>query len=179
MLAALLGLSIEERYGVLSLTPQQQRTRTLQALVTQLIELSRNKPVLFVLEDAHWIDATTLELVDLCLDQVASARVMMLVTTRPTFQHGFGGHPIVTKLALNRLGRDQITSIVNRLTNGKTLPVRTARRHCGEDGRRAVVRRGDHQDGIGIGRIERNGLSLRTYRTFEPSYHPIDPVRFF
>ena len=46
----------------------------------------------------------------------------MLVTTRPTFQHGFGGHPIVTKLALNRLGRDQITSIVNRLTNGKTLP---------------------------------------------------------
>ncbi|HMI13135.1 MAG TPA: hypothetical protein VK567_16375, partial [Bradyrhizobium sp.] len=96
--------------------------RTLQALVDQLVGLSRGKPVLFVLEDAHWIDATTLELVDFCLDQVASARVMMLVTTRPTFQHGFGGHPIVTKLALNRLGRDQITSIVNRLTNGKALP---------------------------------------------------------
>jgi class 3 adenylate cyclase/predicted ATPase len=122
LLAALLGLQIEERYGVLSLTPQQQRARTLQALVTQLLQLSRGKPVLFVLEDAHWIDATTLELVDLCLDQVASAPIMMLVTTRPTFQHGFGGHPIVTKLALNRLGRDQIRSIVNRLTNGKTLP---------------------------------------------------------
>jgi class 3 adenylate cyclase/predicted ATPase len=118
LFAALLGLQTEGRYGTLNLTPQQQRTRTLRALVNQLVELSRGKPVLFVLEDAHWIDATTLELVDLCLDEIASARVM----TRPTVQHGFGGHPIVTKLALNRLGRDQITSIVNRLTNGKTLP---------------------------------------------------------
>jgi class 3 adenylate cyclase/tetratricopeptide (TPR) repeat protein len=122
LFAALLGLRTEGRYGILRLTPQQQRAHTLQALVNQLIELSRGKPVLFVLEDAHWIDATTLELVDLSLDEVASARVMMLVTTRPTFQHGFGGHPIVNKLTLNRLGRDQIKSIVNRLTNGKTLP---------------------------------------------------------
>lgn len=122
LFAALLGLQTEARYGTMRLTPQQQRARTMQALVDQLVGLSRGKPVLFVLEDAHWIDATTLELVDFCLDQVASARVMMLVTTRPTFQHGFGGHPIVTKLALNRLGRDQITAIVNRLTNGKTLP---------------------------------------------------------
>ncbi len=122
LLAALLGLQTEGRYGPLGLTPQQQRVRTLQVLVNQLVELSRGKAVLFVLEDAHWIDATTLEFVDLCLDYVASARIMMLVTTRPTFQHGFGGHPIVTKLALNRLGRDQIASIVNRLTNGKILP---------------------------------------------------------
>jgi class 3 adenylate cyclase/tetratricopeptide (TPR) repeat protein len=122
LLAALLGLHTERRYGPMSLTPQQQRARTMQALVDQLVGLSRGKPVLFVLEDVHWIDATTLELVDFCLDQVASARVLMLVTARPTFQHGFGGHPIVTKLTLNRLGRDQIKSIVNRLTNGKTLP---------------------------------------------------------
>ena len=120
--AALLGLQGEGRYGTLGLTPQQQRARTLQALVNQFVALSRGKPVLFVLEDAHWIDATTLELIDLCLDQVASARVMMLVTTRPTFQHGFGGHPIVTKLTLNRLGREQTASIVRRLTGGKTLP---------------------------------------------------------
>jgi class 3 adenylate cyclase/tetratricopeptide (TPR) repeat protein len=122
LLAALLGLQTEGRYGTLSLTPQQQRARTSRALVKQLIELSRGKAVLLVLEDAHWIDATTLELLDLCLDYVASARVMMLVTTRPTFQHGFGGHPIVTKLALNRLGREQIASIVSRLTIGKILP---------------------------------------------------------
>ena len=54
LFAALLGLQTEGRYGTLSLTPQQQRARTLQALVDQLVGLSRGKPVLFVLEDAHW-----------------------------------------------------------------------------------------------------------------------------
>jgi class 3 adenylate cyclase/predicted ATPase len=122
LIASLMGLDSERRYGVVNMTPQQQRGQTLQALVGQLIALAEQKPVLFVLEDAHWIDATTLELVDLCLDQIAHARVMMLVTARPTFQHNFGGHPIVTKLALNRLGRDQIVAIVSRLTGGKTLP---------------------------------------------------------
>jgi predicted ATPase len=52
LFAALLGLQTEGRYGTLTLTPQQQRARTLQALVNQLVELSRGKPVLFVLEDA-------------------------------------------------------------------------------------------------------------------------------
>ena len=70
-IAALLGLQTEARYGTLRLTPQQQRVRTMQALVDQLVGLSRGKPVLFVLEDAHWIDATTLELVEFCLDRVA------------------------------------------------------------------------------------------------------------
>ncbi len=122
LFAALLGLEADQRYGPLDMTPQQQRARTLQALVGQLISLSHQKPVLFVLEDAHWIDATTLELVDLCLDQVAGARVLMLLTARPTFEHGFGGHPTVTRLALNRLGREQVTAIVGKLAGGKVLP---------------------------------------------------------
>ena len=122
LFAALLGLEADHRYAPLDMTPQQQRARTLQSLVDQLISLSHQDPVLFVLEDAHWIDATTLELLDLCLDQVASARVLMLLTTRPSFEHGFGGHPIVTKLALNRLGREQVIAIVCKLTGGKALP---------------------------------------------------------
>ncbi|MEE8253728.1 MAG: adenylate/guanylate cyclase domain-containing protein, partial [Hyphomicrobium sp.] len=122
LIAALLGLDGQVRYGRLDMTPQQQRARTLQVLADHLISLSRDKPVLFVLEDAHWIDASTLELLDLCLDQVASVRVLMLITARPAFEHGFGGHPIVTKLTLNRLGREQVTKIVDRITGGKTLP---------------------------------------------------------
>jgi predicted ATPase/class 3 adenylate cyclase len=121
LFAALLGLEVDHRYAPLDLTPQQQRARTLQALADQLISLSRKDPVLFVLEDAHWIDATTLELLDLCLDQVATARVLMLLTTRPTFEHGFGGHPIVTKLALNRLGREQVLDEIAGKTDGVPL----------------------------------------------------------
>lgn len=122
LLAALLGLAGEARYGELALTPPQQRAQTLQALLAQLLGLARQQPVLFVLEDAHWIDPTTLDLVDLFIEQTATARVLLLVTARPTFEHGFGGHPIVTRLTLNRLGREQIAAIVDRLAGGKAWP---------------------------------------------------------
>jgi class 3 adenylate cyclase/tetratricopeptide (TPR) repeat protein len=122
LIAPLLGLDGAERYGPLGLSPQEQRSRTLEALAAQSIALSKEKPVLMVVEDAHWIDATTLELIDLCLDPVAAARVLILVTARPNFEHGFGGHPIVTRLTLNRLGREQIGDIITRLTGGKALP---------------------------------------------------------
>ena len=122
LMATLLGLPFEQRYGALDLRPEQLRARTLQMLVDQLIGLAGQEPVLLVVEDAHWIDPTTLEMLDLCLDPIAAARVMLLVTARPVFRHGFGGHPIVSSLALNRLGRDDTAAIVSRLTGGKSLP---------------------------------------------------------
>jgi class 3 adenylate cyclase/tetratricopeptide (TPR) repeat protein len=122
LLALMLGIESEARYGKLDLSPQQQRNRTLNALTDQLIGLAKQRPVLFIVEDAHWIDPTTLELIELCLDRAASAPVFLLITARPSFDHGFGGHAIVTRLALNRLGRDQIIAIVHRLGGGRQLP---------------------------------------------------------
>jgi len=122
LIAMLVGLEGETRYGDLDLTPQQQRTRTLLALKEQLVGLSRQKPVLFIFEDAHWIDPTTQEYLDILLNAIAGERVLMLVTGRPTYIHGFGGHPIVTRLMLNRLGRDHVSDIVSRLTHNKPLP---------------------------------------------------------
>src|SRR5260221_309107 len=122
LIAALLGLDGEERYGPLAIGLQQQRVRTLETLLDQLIGLARRKPVMFLIEDAHWIDPTTLEFVGHCLDVVARARVLILMTARPAFEHGFGGHPIMTPLTLNRLGRDHIATIVSRITGGKALP---------------------------------------------------------
>lgn len=121
LLAVLLGLDSEARYEALELSPEQQRSRTLNALTEQLFGLAQNRPVLFILEDAHWSDPTTLELIELCLDRAASASVLLLITARPSFEHGFGGHPIVTRLALNRLGRDQTSAIVSRLSGGEML----------------------------------------------------------
>ena len=122
LLAQMLGIESAARYGNLDLSPQQQRYRTLNALADQLIGQASQKPVLFILEDAHWIDPTTLEFIDICLDRAATAPIFMLLTARPIFDHGFGGHPIVTRLDLNRLGRDQIIALVGRLGGGKQLP---------------------------------------------------------
>ncbi|MGB7298151.1 MAG: adenylate/guanylate cyclase domain-containing protein [Burkholderiaceae bacterium] len=125
LMGALLGLGevAEARHGSLDYSPQQRLARTLDALVDQLTGLAEKSPVLFVLEDAHWIDPTTLELIDMTLDRIVSQPIMMLVTARPGFSHDFGGHPIVSRLALNRLGREAITGIVERVTRRKAFPL--------------------------------------------------------
>ena len=122
LVAPLLGLDGVSRYGALDLTPAQQRARTMQALAGLLVQQAAENPVLLVFEDLHWIDPTSLELLDILLDAIADQPVMILATARPTFEHGFGGHPIVTRFALNRLGKDQIGSIVSKLTDDKALP---------------------------------------------------------
>src|SRR5215213_4153515 len=122
LVAALLGIESGDRYPALDLTPQQRRVRTLAALVEQLLGLARHRPVLMVLEDAHWIDPTTLELVGLALDRIAGARVLVLLTSRPDNQPSLGGHPHVTRLTLNRLGRGPTEAIVAALAGGESLP---------------------------------------------------------
>ena len=122
LLAALLGLDGTARYGALTLTPQQRRSRTLAALIGQLTGLAAKKPVLWLVEDAHWVDPTTLELIEQSLDRVQTSRVLLLITARPTLVAGFASHPVVTRLALNRLARVATQAIVARITHGKHLP---------------------------------------------------------
>ena len=122
LIAPLLGLDASARCPLPELTPRQRRDRTLVFLVQQLLGLARRRPVLMVLEDAHWIDPTTLELVGQALDRIAAARVLMLVTTRPDGQPTLGGHPHVTRLTLNRLGRGPSEALVAHLTGGRGLP---------------------------------------------------------
>ena len=106
LLGGLLGLGelAEARYGALDLLPPQRRSLTLEAFIAQLTGLAGKTPVLFMLEDAHWIDPTTLEFIELTLDRIDALQVMLLVTARPTFTNGFGGHPIVTRLTTESLG---------------------------------------------------------------------------
>jgi class 3 adenylate cyclase/tetratricopeptide (TPR) repeat protein/ABC-type transport system involved in cytochrome c biogenesis ATPase subunit len=122
LIAALMGLDGTVRYGALDLSPAQQRAQTMQALAKLLVRQAAQKPVLLVYEDLHWIDPTSLELLEILLDAIADQPIMILATARPTFEYGFGGHPIVTRFALNRLGKDQIGVIVAKLTGGKALP---------------------------------------------------------
>jgi class 3 adenylate cyclase/tetratricopeptide (TPR) repeat protein len=122
LIAELLQIDGTRRYGPLDLTPQQFRNEILDAISAEIQALSREKPVFVVVEDAHWIDASTLAALEACLDRIAGERVMMLITARPVFEHGFGGHPVVTKLTLNRLGSDQTAAVLSKITGGKRLP---------------------------------------------------------
>ena len=100
-------LSLRNYATDLHLSPQRKREMLFEALLDQLAALARNRPVLMVFEDAHWIDPTSRELLDLTVDRVARMRVLLVVTFRPEFLPSWSGPPHVTMLALNRLaGRD-------------------------------------------------------------------------
>ena len=75
-----------------------------EAQLHQLEALAKRRPVLMVFEDAHWIDPTSRELLDLTFDRVRLLPVLLIVTFRPEFRHAWGGQPQVTVLALTQLG---------------------------------------------------------------------------
>lgn len=122
LIAALLGIHDESRYGKMDLSPQKQRMRTLQVLVDQLIGLASQRPVLLIVEDAHWIDPTTLELIERCIEVSARASVLIVMTTRPDDQVEIRGHPNFTSLSLNRLLQQHAMAIVKQLLDGMSVP---------------------------------------------------------
>jgi predicted ATPase len=100
-LADLLSLPDSDRRPLPNLSPQRKKERTLEALIRQLDGLARRQPVVMVFEDAHWIDPTSRELLDLAVDR-GNLPVLLIVTFRPEFQMPWTGQPQVSMLALNR-----------------------------------------------------------------------------
>ena len=123
LLAALLSLPLpEDRYPPLTLTPQRQKQKTLEALLTWLLALTEQQPVLFVVEDLHWIDPSTLEFLTLLVEQGPTARLLTLLTCRPEFQPPWGLRTHLTPIALQRLPQPQVETMIARVTGGKALP---------------------------------------------------------
>ncbi|WP_439364696.1 AAA family ATPase [Bradyrhizobium sp. DASA03005] len=122
LLAALLSLEAGARYPPLDLSPHRQKERTLEVLVDQVLGLATRRPVLALYEDVHWADPTSLELLDLLIDRVQGAPVLVLITFRPQFEPSWTRYAHVTALTLSRLSRRQGAAIVGRLSGGKALP---------------------------------------------------------
>jgi class 3 adenylate cyclase/predicted ATPase len=120
--AALLSIPTGGRYQQADLTPQRQKDLTIDALIRQLLALAQTRPVLFVLEDIHWIDPTTLELVNRTIRTIKTAPVLFLLTFRPDFLPPWLDQPHVTMLRLERLSRDQAGAMILDLTGGKQIP---------------------------------------------------------
>ena len=94
-LADVLSLPPSGRHPLPNLSPQRKKDRTLEALIRQLQGLARQQPVIVVFEDAHWIDPTSRELLDLIVERVRSLPVLLMVTFRPEFQMPWTGRPQV------------------------------------------------------------------------------------
>jgi predicted ATPase len=121
-LAALLSLPLTADYAPLPVSPEQQKQQTLHALLTMLLRNAAQQPVLFVMEDMHWIDPTTLEFLNLLVDQGPTARILALFTFRPDFSPPWTGRSHLTQVTVHRLPRHQAVEVIRQVAQGKTLP---------------------------------------------------------
>ncbi len=124
LFGGLLSLPVPaDRYPPLRISPQLQRQKTLGSIVAITLELAERQPLLFILEDGHWCDHSTLELLDLLLDQVPTASLLVLITHRPEFTPKWGTRSYLTQLTLSRLSRDDVEQMVECITAGRSLPL--------------------------------------------------------
>jgi predicted ATPase len=119
--ADLLSLPIEGRHRLPEMSSQKRRERTLAALVGQVENLARQRPVLLVYEDAHWIDPTTRELLEMTVERIALLPVLLVVTFRPEFHPPWIGQAHVTLLTVNRFCQREAEALVRRVAGSNAL----------------------------------------------------------
>jgi len=122
LLADLLSIATDHRYPVLSLSPQKRKERLLRTFLAQVEGLAARAPVLMIFEDAHWIDPTSREALDLIIDRVSALQILVIVTFRSEFTPPWIGRPQVTLLSLNRLPPRQRADMITGVIGGRTLP---------------------------------------------------------
>ena len=121
LLAELLSLPAASRYPLPPSTPQRRREKTFEALLRQLEALARQRAILMVFEDLHWIDPSSRELLDRTIERVANLRVLLLATFRPEFAPPWSGLPQVTALTLARLDRRTGAAMVESIAGNAAM----------------------------------------------------------
>lgn len=121
-LCALLSLPPPTGYKAPTVPPDQQKQRILSALQTILRRRAVRQPVLLIVEDLHWVDPTTVELLTMLVNEIAGTRILSLFTSRPEFDNPWSGNPAVTAMDLTRLTPTEAAELSHRVARGKPLP---------------------------------------------------------
>src|SRR5262249_26616804 len=123
LFAPLLALPLpEHHYPPLHLSPQRQRKKTLETLVAILLALAERQPVLFMVEDLHWTDPTTLELLNLVIEQIPTTSILTVLTCRSHFQPSWSHRSYLSEVTVHRLSQPQIERMTTQVAGGKLLP---------------------------------------------------------
>jgi class 3 adenylate cyclase/tetratricopeptide (TPR) repeat protein len=121
--AAMLSLPTGDRYGPFPYDSGQQRELTIEALIEYPLGLARQRPLLLLVEDVHWADPTTLEVLDRLLDRVGSERVLLLITARPEFSPEWRAQSDITLIPLAGLSSRQTAELAEAIAGHAELPV--------------------------------------------------------
>lgn len=117
-----LGVATDERFPPLALPPQKLKERTEELLLAWLKRLVAVSPVLFIVEDLHWIDPSTIGLVERHVEQFETGRALTVLTFRPEFETPWKSKPHQTGIALNRLTKRQIGEMMRKRTHRRDIP---------------------------------------------------------
>jgi predicted ATPase/class 3 adenylate cyclase len=124
LLAALLSLPHPEGSPPITMSPQKQKEKTQAALVAWLVEEAEQQPVYTTWEDVHWADPSTLEVLNLIVNQAPTARLYVLLTFRPEFIPPWGNRSHLSQMTLSRLGRSQVEAMVGHVVAQTLRPLR-------------------------------------------------------
>ncbi|MBX3024566.1 AAA family ATPase [bacterium] len=115
LVAPLLDLPVPDRYPPPTLSPEQQRRELIASLVAWIRATARLQPTVVVVEDLHWVDPSTLELLALLAEQGADVPLLLLFTTRPIFRPPWPSRPHHAQMNLSQLTRDEVVAMITHL----------------------------------------------------------------
>ncbi len=122
LLATLIGAISVGSDAVSDLAPAQRKQMTLAAILSWIAADAQRQPLVLVVEDLHWVDASTRELLGLVLEQLASLPVLAVFTFRPEFVPAWTPSSRVTTLPLGRLAREDVESLALTTSGGRPFP---------------------------------------------------------
>jgi class 3 adenylate cyclase/tetratricopeptide (TPR) repeat protein len=128
LIAALLSVPLPDRYPPQRRSPELQRKLTMEALVAWTLALAEQQPLVMLFEDLHWCDPSTVELLGLLLTQSPTAKLLTLLSFRPSFAPPWPMRSHLTPLAVNRLSRRQASNMIDGMTSGVPLPAAVVER---------------------------------------------------
>jgi len=122
LFTALLSVPLPEQYAPLSLSPEGQRRKTLEALATWLFALARLQPAVLAIEDLHWSDPSSMELLGMLIEQAETAPVLLLATFRPTFEPPWPPRSGLTRTSVGPLSRQETADMARGIAAARALP---------------------------------------------------------
>ncbi|GKS62922.1 adenylate/guanylate cyclase domain-containing protein [Nitrospira sp.] len=122
LLTDLLAVQGDGEEQLANMSPDKRKDMTLEALVQYLQRRADRSLVLLIVEDAHWLDPTTLDLMTRVIDRIRQMRLLAIITLRPDFRPVWAEYNHVTFLTLSRLPRRQSAELIATMTGGKVLP---------------------------------------------------------
>ena len=122
LLAELLSLPVSERYPPLTMSPIRRRARTLEILVNALKEIALQHRTLLIVEDLHWADPSTLELLQLIIKSRLRRPLLGIFTARPEFQPAWKTTGATSLIDVSRLKDAEVEAVVLGVAHGKSMP---------------------------------------------------------